>query len=107
MHIIIGIRGGHLVALVGVKGPDHLREKVGVQSEAGVEVFMDYWSGPGVASRADDVIQVKGNRLSFQLTLSLSSTLSVVEWQKITSSLSASLLCLSTLTKCGPSSPLL
>lgn len=29
MHIIIGLRGGHLVALVGVKGPDHLRVKVG------------------------------------------------------------------------------
>lgn len=47
------------MALVGVKGPDHLREKVGVQSEAGVVVVMDNRSGPGEASRANNVIQVK------------------------------------------------
>lgn len=63
------------MALVGVEGPDHLRKKVGVQSEAGVEVVMDNRSGPGEASRANDVIQVKGSRLSFQLTLSPCSTL--------------------------------
>lgn len=49
MHIIIGISGGKLVALVGVKGPNSLWEKMGVQSEAGVEVVMDNRSGPGEA----------------------------------------------------------